>query len=98
MNERIFAVPYRVRATRGYPHVGVAFLTRYCQKIPLPTVGNEWDCRSIYHSVCDRVGNFIGPLSSCCVEKPFERVKTMLFCFYDVYNNFMETVPLMKVS
>ena len=41
--------------------MGVAPPTRYCQKVPLPTVGNEWDCRSISHSVCDRVGNFIGP-------------------------------------
>ena len=61
-------------------------------------MGNEWDCRSICHSVCDRLGNFIGPFSNFCVEKPCERVKTMFFCLYDVHDNFMETVPLMRVS
>jgi hypothetical protein len=55
-------------------------------------------CRSKSHSVSDRVGNFIGLFSNFCVEKPSERVKTMFFCLYDVHDNFMKTLPLMKVS
>ena len=60
-------------------------------------MGSEWDCRSISHSVCDRVGNFIGSFPNFCVEKPCNRVKT-IFCLSDVPDNFIETVPLMRVS